>query len=97
MLAVFVSSQSAACVVSGIISAYRVLAEELQSHSPWGRRGDVLKFPRSFTAITLTRARVKKKGRPADLTGSPSGFMVVACGTILQNERKLLKIRPGRY
>ena len=72
MLAVFVSSQSAACVVSGIISAYRVLAEELQSRSSQERRGDVLKFPRSFTAKTLSRARAQKKGRPADLTVSPS-------------------------
>ena len=69
MLAVFVSSQSAACVVSGIISAHRVLAEELQSRSHWGRRGDVLKFPRSFTSA---RAKKKKKKRPADLTSSPS-------------------------
>ena len=61
MLAVFVSSQSTACVVSGVISAHTVLAEELQSRSPWGRRGDVLKFPRSFTAIALTRARAKKR------------------------------------
>ena len=48
-------------VVCGIINVHKVLAEELQSRSAWGREGKVLKFPCSFTAETLTRAKKKTK------------------------------------
>ena len=37
------------------------MAEELQSRSGWEREGKVLKFPCSFTAKILTRAKKKTK------------------------------------
>ena len=42
-----------------------------------------------------TRARAKK-GKASWSDRQPKRSIVVACGAILQNERKLSKIRPGR-
>ena len=53
-----------------MVSAHKVLAEELQSRSAREREGKVLKFPCSFTAKSVARA--KNKNRPADLTCRPS-------------------------